>query len=92
MIKKAKVLWERCYSLHMVFGKLITAAKSFHKKSTRFKNWRKKNKEFNAQMVCVMSPWLFNISMDGVLIEMNRKVLGEGAVLKTVPSMGSCCL
>ena len=27
---------------------------------------------------CVMSPWLFNVNMDGVIREVNTRVLGKG--------------
>ena len=30
---------------------------------------------------CVMSPWLFNLYMDGVVREVNVKVLGKGLEL-----------
>ena len=30
---------------------------------------------------CVMSPWLFNVYMDGVVREVNFKVLGKGLEL-----------
>ena len=30
---------------------------------------------------CVMSPWLFNVSMDGVVREVNVRVLGKGLEL-----------
>ena len=30
---------------------------------------------------CVMSPWLFNVYMDGVVCEMNVRVLGKGLEL-----------
>ena len=30
---------------------------------------------------CVMSPWLFNVYMDGVVREVNARVLGKGLEL-----------
>ena len=27
---------------------------------------------------CVMSPWLFNVYMDGVVLEVNDRMLGKG--------------
>ena len=30
---------------------------------------------------CVMSPWLFNVNMDGVVRDVNVRVLGKGLVL-----------
>ena len=33
---------------------------------------------------CVMSPWLFNVYMDGVVQEVNVRVLGKGLELKSV--------
>ena len=34
--------------------------------------------------LCVMSPWLFNVHMDGVVCELNVKVLGKGLELLSV--------
>ena len=33
---------------------------------------------------CVMSPWLFNVYMDGVVLEVNVRVLGKGLELLSV--------
>ena len=33
---------------------------------------------------CVMSPWLFNVYMDGVVRKVNVRVLGKGLELLTV--------
>ena len=33
---------------------------------------------------CVMSPWLFNVFMDGVVREVNARVLGKGLELLSV--------
>ena len=33
---------------------------------------------------CVMSPWLFNVYMDGVVREVNVRVLGKGLELLSV--------
>ena len=33
---------------------------------------------------CVMSPWLFNVYMDGVVREVNARVLGKGLQLRRV--------
>ena len=35
---------------------------------------------------CVMSPWLFNVCMDGVVREVNVRVLGKGPELLSVNS------
>ena len=32
---------------------------------------------------CVVSSWLFNLHMDGVVEELNERVMGRGASLKT---------
>ena len=37
---------------------------------------------------CVMSPWLFNVYMDGVVREVNARVLGKGRELLTVNDGG----
>ncbi len=33
------------------------------------------------QQGCVMSPWLFNVYMDGVVRDVNARVQGEGLVM-----------
>ena len=33
---------------------------------------------------CVMSPWLFNVYMDGVVREVNARVLGKGLEIMSV--------
>ena len=35
------------------------------------------------RQACVMSPWLFNVYMDGVVREVNVRVLGKGLQLLT---------
>ena len=35
---------------------------------------------------CVMSPWLFNVYIDGVVREMNDRVLGKGLELLSANS------
>ena len=38
---------------------------------------------------CVMSPWLFNVYMDGVVREVNARVLGRGFELVGEKWVGS---
>ncbi len=63
-------------------GKLLSAIKSFYEKaSTCVKISGEASEHFEIKVGlrqgCVMSPWLFNIYMDGVMKEMKGKV-GEG--------------
>ncbi len=38
--------------------------------------------EVGVRLECVMSPWLFNIFMDGCMREMKSKVVNAGAKLR----------
>ena len=35
-------------------------------------------------LTCVMSPWLFNVYMDGVVLEVNARMLVQGLELRSV--------
>ena len=72
--------------VYRVGGKLLKAVQSFYidsKACIRVGNdvseWFKVN--VGLRQVCVMSPWLFNVYMDGVVREVNVRVLGKGLEL-----------
>ncbi len=65
--------------IYGVGGKLLSAIKSFYEEaSTHVKISGETSEHFEVKVDlrqgCVMSPWLFNIYMDGVMREMNGKV------------------
>ena len=69
-----------------VGGKLLKAVQSFYVDSracVRVENdvseWFPVN--VGLRQGCVMSPWLFNVNMDGVVREVNVRVLGKGLEL-----------
>ena len=73
----AKSVW------YGVGGKLLKAVQSFYIDSracVRVGNdvseWFPVN--VRLRQGCVMSPWLFNVHMDGVVQEVNVRVLGKG--------------
>ena len=77
-----EAMW-RMLSIYGVGGKLLSAVKSFYVDSRACV--RVGNKESNSFGVkvglrqgCVMSPWLFNVYMDGVVREVNIKVGERG--------------
>ena len=69
-----------------VGGKLLKSVKSFYVDSTAcvrvgndVSEWFSVN--IGVRLGCVMSPWLFNVYMDGVVREVNVRVLGKGLEL-----------
>ena len=71
-----------------VGGKLLRAVRSFYVNSracVRVGNdvseWFPVN--VGLRQGCVMSPWLFNVYMDGVVREVNVRVLGKGLELRS---------
>ena len=73
--------------VYEVLGKLLKAVQSFYIDSracVRVGNdvseWFQVN--VGLRQGCVMSPWLFNVYMDGVVREVNVSVLGKGPVAK----------
>ena len=69
-----------------VGGKLLKAVQSFYVNSwacvgvgNDVSEWFPVNVELRRG--CVMSPWLFNVCMDGVVREVNARVLGKGLEL-----------
>ena len=74
-----------------VGGKLLKAVQSFYIDSwacvrlgSDVSEWFPVN--VGLRQVCVMSPWLFNVYMDGVVREVNARVLWQG--LKLLSSNG----
>ena len=68
-------------------GKLLKAVKSFYVDSTAcvqvemdVSEWFPVNVRF--RQGCVMSPWLFNVYMDGVVREVNARVFGRKGLEK----------
>ncbi len=71
-------------NIYGVGGKLLSAIQSFYEESSRCVKISGETSEHfeikvGLRQGCVMSPWLFNIYMDGVMIEMKGKV-GEVGV------------
>ena len=72
-----------------VGGKLLIAVQSFYVDSRACVRVRMDVNEWFPVNVgltqgCVMSPWLFNVYMDGVVREVNVRVLGKGLKLLSV--------
>ena len=69
-----------------VGGKLLKAVQSFYLESRTCVRVGNDASEWFPVNVglgrgCVMSPWLFNVYMDGVVLEVNVRVLGKGLKL-----------
>lgn len=80
-----KAMWD-ILLLYGVGGKLLKAVQSFYVNSracVRVGNEVSESFEVKVglRQGCVMSPWLFNMYMDGVVREVNAKVMGRGAEL-----------
>lgn len=78
-------LWE-VLGLYGVGGKLLNAVKGFYVESracVRIGNDVSDRfpVKVGLRQGCVMSPWLFNVYMDGVVREVNARVLGRGLEL-----------
>ena len=78
-------MWQKL-RVYGVGGKLLKAVQSFYVKSRAcvragndVSEWFPVN--VGLREACVMSPWLFNVYMDGVVREMNVRVLGKGLEL-----------
>ncbi len=67
------------FKVHGVGGKLLSAMKSFYEEAyacVKISGGRSEHFEVKVglRQGCVMSPWLFNIYMDGVIREVEGKV------------------
>ena len=78
-------LWQKL-RLDVVGGKLLKAAQSLYVDSrtcvrigNEVSEWFSVNA--GARQGCVMSPWLFNLHMDGVVREVQERTLCRGAQL-----------
>ena len=72
--------------VEIVCSKLLKAVQSFNADSracirigNEVSEWF--SVKFGVRQGCVMSPWLFNLNMDGVVREVQAKTLGRGAQL-----------
>ena len=77
-----EALW-KVMGMYGIGGKLLTAVKSFYMESRACVRVGDGESEWFAVEVglrqgCVMSPWLFNIFIDGVVREMKVRTLGNG--------------
>jgi len=80
-----KAVWE-VLRMYGVGGNLLKAVKSFYdgsKACVRVENQMSDCFPVNVglRQGCVMSPWLFNMYMDGIVSEVNARVLGRGLEL-----------
>ena len=80
-----KALWE-VLQIYGIGGKLLRAVKSFYESSRACVRIGGGESEWFEVKVglrqgCVMSPWLFNVYMDGVVREVNARVVGRGLEL-----------
>ena len=83
-------MWQML-GVYGVGGKLLKAVQSFYvdsKACVRVGNdvsqWFPVN--VGLRQGCVMSPWLFNVYMDGMVRELNVRVLGKGLELLSANS------
>ena len=89
MIRLIDRVCGRCLRVYGVGGKLCKAVQSFYVDSRAcvqvgmdVSEWIPVN--VGLRQGCVMSPWLFNVYMDGVVREVNARVLGKGLEMMSV--------
>ena len=78
-------MW-RVLSMYGINGKLLAAVKSLYERSeARVRVCREEGEWFRVRVGlrqgCVMSPWLFNVFMDGVMKEVRERAGDVGATL-----------
>jgi hypothetical protein len=78
-------MWE-VLGMYGVGGKILGVIKNMYEESTVCvrigrKLGRKFKVDVGLRQGCVMSPWLFNIFIDGMVREVNARVLERGAAL-----------
>ena len=80
-----RALWD-VLKIYGVGGKLLNAVKAFYencraKVRVNYVESESFSISVGVKQGCVMSPWLFNIFMDGVMKEWKMRIQGEGAEL-----------
>ena len=82
-------MWQMLIRVYGVGGKWLKALESLYADSrasvrggTNVSEWFPVN--VGLRQGCVMSPWLFNVYMDGLVREVNARVLGKGLELLSV--------
>ncbi len=80
-----EALWS-VLKIYGVGGQLLKGIQAFYKEANAYVRVQGKHTESFAvvgvRQGCVMSPWLFNIFMDGCMREMKYKVVHKGAKLR----------
>ena len=69
--------------MYGVGGKLLNAVQSFYLDSRACVRVGNDVSDVGLRLGCVMSPWLFNVHMDGVVREVNARELGKGLKLQS---------
>ncbi len=78
-------LWS-VLQIYWIEGSLMRGVENFDKGSSAFVRAGRGERDWSEVNVwlrqgCVMSPWLLNVYMDGVVREVNARVQGEGLVM-----------
>ena len=83
--------------MYGIGGRLLEAVKSFYRGSTakvRVNGNCSENFEVSVglRQGCVMSPWLFNVYMEGVVKKVRAEMLQRGVKLRRNGKLDNCCL